>query len=52
MFMISEKYCPNCGINGKEWEKNPKVLVCPICSTIFSEFGFVSIGDEQEVLPA
>ncbi|MBL7160034.1 MAG: hypothetical protein ISS95_00560 [Candidatus Aenigmarchaeota archaeon] len=48
MFMVSKKCCPSCGVEGNRWEKNSKVLKCPICSTIFSEFGFVTLGKEQE----
>lgn len=49
MFMVSDKCCPNCGITGKKWKEKPEIFVCPLCSAVFSEFGIVSIGEEQEV---
>lgn len=47
--MISGKRCPACGITGKIWKKKPEVFICPICETIFNEFGFVTEPQQKEV---
>jgi len=39
--IIGEKRCPNCGVQGKRWKKEPEVFICPTCSSFFNEFGFV-----------
>ncbi len=47
--MVGENRCPSCGIAGKLWKKKPEVYRCPSCSTIFNEFGVVSLGVEKEM---
>jgi len=43
--------CPVCGTQGKPWDKDPDVKVCPNCATLFSEFGLVleSQKEQQEL---
>ncbi len=41
MYLIGKKRCPNCGVKGKLWKKNPDVFVCPDCKTFFNEFGII-----------
>lgn len=48
--LISKNYCPSCGVVGKIWNKKLKIFICPVCNTIFNEFGFVTIGTEKEML--
>lgn len=38
---VSEDNCPNCGSKGKKWKENPEVMICPQCSSYFSEFGII-----------
>jgi ribosomal protein S27E len=51
-FMIGDKKCPNCGVEGKLWKKAPEVFVCPMCSSIFNKFGLIVDGEKQEVVLA
>ncbi|MBI4016045.1 MAG: hypothetical protein HY362_05015 [Candidatus Aenigmarchaeota archaeon] len=46
---INESRCPSCGIESNVFMKDPKIFICPTCSTVFSEFGLVRSGVEQEV---
>ena len=46
--MIGEKKCPYCGIDGKEWKKEPKLFKCPNCNAIFNHFGILIEGEKKE----
>jgi len=50
--MVGTKSCPACGIAGKNWKDSGSIFICPNCSTIFSEFGIVSRGEDREVNPS
>ncbi len=50
IMVISENRCPNCGVVGKSWKKKPEVFLCPLCSTIFNEFGLVAQGQQQDMM--
>jgi uncharacterized Zn finger protein (UPF0148 family) len=39
--------CPQCGIFGRLWNKEPEVFVCPNCSSLFSKFGFVLEAEKE-----
>jgi len=45
----SENRCPVCSVEGSKWKKEPRVFLCPSCSTVFSEFGIVNSGYTKEV---
>ena len=45
MLMVSLNNCPRCGTKGKKYDN---FLLCPSCSTVFSEFGIVSEGSKKE----
>lgn len=47
--MIGGKRCPSCGVVGKNWKRKPTVFVCPLCNTIFNEFGLIASGKERDI---
>lgn len=48
--MFMEKgHCPTCNTESRTVQKNPKLFECEKCRTVFSEFGFVQVGQEVEV---
>lgn len=42
------KNCPNCGSVGKQWKKQRDVMECTSCNAVYSEFAFVSEGENME----
>lgn len=49
MFMlIGGNRCPSCGVVGKIWKKEPEVYICPLCETIFNEFGLVKLAKKMK----
>ena len=42
--------CPFCGAVGKTIAKHYKVKNCPVCGTIFNEFGIILMNELEEMI--
>jgi hypothetical protein len=48
MDMMKEQ-CPHCGTFGKLWNKSPEAFICPSCFSVFSEFGFITQPETEDM---
>ncbi len=42
--MVGKSKCPYCGVEGKVIKEEPKVYICPSCSTVYTHYGIVIQG--------
>lgn len=51
MIFTDNKRCPVCGAMGKSVNEKDKIRNCPVCGTVFSEFGVILSTEVEENLP-
>jgi len=50
MFFTERGRCPVCGIVANMIDERNKIRNCPICGTVFTEFGIILSSDMKEEL--